>query len=1120
MDTFYLIPSECLSSMQNYYLCLAFIRLNFCHFMSFLKKTGLKILISMFFMVMHLYSEAQFYSGSQLSFGKNRVQWDDERFWSFYTFDRFETYFYQNGQALAEYTARLAPKVLELMERKLDYTLYDNIQFIIFNNLTQLKESNIGLISEEQYNIGGVTYIVGTKVFIYFNGDHRDFDRQIKAGIANVLINQMLYGNHIATVVKNSTLINLPDWYLQGLINYLSEEWNPDIDNRVRDGIMSGRYSRFNNLYGDDALYAGHSIWNFIADKYDPAVIPRLLSMSRISRSVENSFVLVLGISFKTLLADWITYYAQRYIPDEYQRDTLTTPFPLSYKKRISYSGFSISPDAKYATWVANDMGRYRLYLRNLETGKTRRLMKMGHRLEEKVNYHYPLTAFHPSGKFLAIINEVQGNLWLHLYDLQTRKFTKRRIFNFEQVLSFSFNPSGSQFVMSAVQNGQSDIVVFNLASNTYELITRDTYDDSHPCFSADGMNIVFSSNRPNDTIRFDVKTFKREGRVEAPDRQAVNDIFVYNYRSKSKVLKRLTNTPLAHETHPFEFEKNYFAFLSDQNGISNRYFARFDSAIAFIDTTTHFRYFTHQYAVSNGSRGIIDQHKSFGANKFTETIFSNGLTTFYIQPIRPASTIKPVINPPSSYLPLHMLRLMRLDTLPDKSPEKPLPRKRFTIVIDDDPKTKKTEDESVDISNYEFAGIKKDTIVSIKKPAEFTLPKQRNYDVEFSINQLVNQADFSYINYSYQPFSGGGTPVYINPGFNALFKIGINDLLEDYRFIGGFRFNLSFNNTEYLLSYENLKKRVDKQIIFHRTTTLDGMSFARNNTNEVFYILKYPFSNVSAVKGSAILRNDRIAYLSTDLQNLRKPVEFYNWAGLKGEYVFDNTRSPGLNLYYGSRFKAFTEYYQLIDQEHRNLVVMGFDYRNYQRIHRTFIWANRIAASSSLGNSKLIYYMGGVDGWLLPKFNDKINVDPSQSYRFQTLATNLRGFDQNIRNGNSFFVINSELRLPLFRYFTNRPLRSEFLNNFQVVGFGDIGSAWTGINPYSEDNSLYTQIIEQYPVKVTLKNQRDPIVGGMGFGLRSRLLGYFVRADWAWGIEDLKMNKKRLFYLSFSLDF
>jgi hypothetical protein len=87
-------------------------------------------------------------------------------------------------------------------------------------------------------------------------------------------------------------------------------------------------------------------------------------------------------------------------------------------------------------------------------------------------------------------------------------------------------------------------------------------------------------------------------------------------------------------------------------------------------------------------------------------------------------------------------------------------------------------------------------------------------------------------------------------------------------------------------------------------------------------------------------------------------------------------------------------------------------------------------------------------------------------------------------------------------------------------VGFGDIGSAWTGINPYSEDNSLYTQIIEQYPVKVTLKNQRDPIVGGMGFGLRSRLLGYFVRADWAWGIEDLKMNKKRLFYLSFSLDF
>jgi hypothetical protein len=130
-----------------------------------------------------------------------------------------------------------------------------------------------------------------------------------------------------------------------------------------------------------------------------------------------------------------------------------------------------------------------------------------------------------------------------------------------------------------------------------------------------------------------------------------------------------------------------------------------------------------------------------------------------------------------------------------------------------------------------------------------------------------------------------------------------------------------------------------------------------------------------------------------------------------------------------------------------------------------------------------------------------------------------MRGFLQNARNGNSFAVINSELRLPIFRYIVNQPIKSDFINNFQVIGFGDVGTAWTGVHPYSEDNTLNTQIIQSNPFIITLRNQTEPIIGGYGFGLRSRLWGYFVRADWAWGIED-GVVQPRVFYLSLSLDF
>ena len=130
-----------------------------------------------------------------------------------------------------------------------------------------------------------------------------------------------------------------------------------------------------------------------------------------------------------------------------------------------------------------------------------------------------------------------------------------------------------------------------------------------------------------------------------------------------------------------------------------------------------------------------------------------------------------------------------------------------------------------------------------------------------------------------------------------------------------------------------------------------------------------------------------------------------------------------------------------------------------------------------------------------------------------------MRGFEQNIRNGNTFLLANSELRFPVFRYLVNKPLKSDFLTNFQVVGFGDIGTAWVGKDPYDENNPLYTQVIVNGPMTITLKNVEDPIVGGYGFGLRSRILGYFLRFDVAWGVQD-RVIQKPVKYFSLSLDF
>ena len=87
------------------------------------------------------------------------------------------------------------------------------------------------------------------------------------------------------------------------------------------------------------------------------------------------------------------------------------------------------------------------------------------------------------------------------------------------------------------------------------------------------------------------------------------------------------------------------------------------------------------------------------------------------------------------------------------------------------------------------------------------------------------------------------------------------------------------------------------------------------------------------------------------------------------------------------------------------------------------------------------------------------------------------------------------------------------------VVGFGDVGSAWTGSNPYTSDNAFNTILIEGFNYEIILQNQKEPIVYGYGIGLRSKLFGYYVRFDYAWGVDD-GIVLKPVKYLSLSLDF
>ena len=1086
-----------------------------------------RLIIIFLALIVSIDASGQFYNGLQMNFGKNRVQYFDY-YWSYYRFDDFDCYFNEYGRDLANYTADYATKKLEEIEDFFDYTLEKRLIFVIYNKNAEYKQSNIGLVTseEENYNTGGFSRIIKNKVMLYYEGDHKGYNNQITASITEVLINEMLYNADVRDRVSSSSLINMPDWYLKGLVRYVSEGWDYEAENRTKDGIMSGKYRKISHLENEDAINAGHSFWRFIGKEYGDALIPNIIYITKVYKNIDDGFLYVIGKDLKDLIKEWKVYYRNLYSGDKNLPGYDENVVRKSKKEQIIQQ-VRVSPDGQYLAYVTNDLGRKRIWLYEQATGKQKIIFRAEPRLPLESDKSYPVIAWHPSGRILTYINEEKAALLMYFYRINDKSTEERNLLYFEKVLDFSYSPEGSRLVLSAVKDGITDIYIHTVASGTNEQITKDIADDMNPSFLRNYPDdIIFSSNRMSDTLTSTASPFEKLG--------ITFDLFTYNLSKKGKTLTRLSEGNYTDRMSASEIARSRFAYLGNTNGVVNRFTATFDSTISYIDTTTHYRYYINSKPVTNYDRNIIDQSIANGSDTYGEILYSKSRYLLrkgqmsQLSPIPENEVVTTAFRKEDERL-LHKAdsieQIRQWLVEQDRRRRDTLTKPLYEYYITNEP---------IDITHYIFEKEKqnyyeqlwrKDYMDIDLDTGELDLPAVRIYQTSFYNNYLVNQIDFSFLNNSYQVYSSGAP--YYNPGINGLIRFGIVDLFENYRVTGGVRLSANFDSNEYLVSVESLKGKFDKQLIFHRLAFLgsSGDTLYKTHTHNIYLSYGKPITPALALKGTLSYRNDRIVPLSTDMATLNMNGMSRHWASLKGEVIYDDTRKRCINIYYGTRFKIFGEYYRELTTKKSDMIVLGADFRNYTKIHRELIWANRIAASTSWGPTKLIYYLGGVDNWMgyffskYTMFDTSIPVNPDVNYGFQAIATNMRGFSQNARNGNNFVLINSEIRWPVVRYLAGHPLRSNFLNSIQLVGFGDIGTAWTGLTPWSGENSYDEEIFENGPVKVTLNSNRGPILAGFGAGARVQPMGYFVRADWAWGIEDNFILPK-MFYLSFSLDF
>ena len=359
--------------------------------------------------------------------------------------------------------------------------------------------------------------------------------------------------------------------------------------------------------------------------------------------------------------------------------------------------------------------------------------------------------------------------------------------------------------------------------------------------------------------------------------------------------------------------------------------------------------------------------------------------------------------------------------------------------------------------------------------------------------------------------------------GIGYAYEVKANDLLENHLFKAGVFLTANLRNSDIWGEYSYLANKLDWTFRYDRKvlgqdTEADAQKI---RFNRFALSATYPFSLLSRLTVTGTYSTNRLF----SQYSLNTEEDYSGYAGTQVNYVFDHTIPMGENLRTGFKFSFLAEAHKDIINT-GDFVRLGLDARYYKKLTNTFYLATRFSASHQLGSKTQASMLGGMDNWLFNLSETRNQETPlgldglaNRDIFMSQFVAPLRGFALNKLSGNSHLLFNAELRIPVKSLFTIES--SSILNSVQLVGFSDVGTAWSGSSPFAKSNGFNTNVYggNTNPFQATVTDYRNPFLVGYGFGARATVFGYFVKFDYAFGLEN-KEVKSPISYLTLGYDF
>ncbi len=1002
-------------------------------------------------------------------FGQNKVQYGTFD-WFFIRSPHFDIYYHGDNLPIAKYTADEAELAYEQISKHLRWTLSKPVSIIVYNSHNDFQQTNVTWEYMVE-GIGGVTELFKNRVVIPFEGSYSQFRHVIHHELVHAMVNDMVYGGNVQSIVSGSVRLRIPLWASEGLAEFLSSNWDTKADMILRDIALNEEIPPVEYLDAYLAYKGGQSIWRFIADKYGRESIGEILGSMKKTQQAEKGFEKAIHLDFEGLTQKWHQYLKKEYWPDIADRDELTdiSKQLTDHTKLKNYYNLapSISPDGSKIAILSDRSGYADIYIIDATTGKSVKRIIKGNRSVnfEELKWLQPGVAWSPGGERIIIAAKTGGKDALQIVDINTRKFEKIDI-PLNGVFSARWSPNGDKIAFVGHDNTSSDIYTYDLITEDLTNLTNDIYSDSEPSWSPDGSKIVFVSDHAERLTSDHQQVFQ-------------SDIYVIDVATKS--IEQITQTPHLENYPVWASTQPVLFYTSDENGVWN---------IHKHNLSTH-----ESYAITNVLTGI--QQISLSANDDLLVFAGFQKSGWDIYSVSLPLEHDAQTVPKSHYF----LTKQEDDFVSDLRKD----QKRSSGIISD----------QQDYSSYIFA-----------PGFEQLNPEVSHQEDSLSVAEDSLRIADGYIPHAYKTrftldIVNMAMGINTIEGAQGMTYFTWSDIMGDHHITLGTQMVMTLDNSDLYLSYAYLKNRMDWYTSgYHQNETMayynyfNQLIIYRFRNYGLSLHVSHPFNRFHRLEGS-LSYNVQSAqmFVQTSEDNvINFPKYQISSFAPSVSWVYDNSVFGYTGPVDGTRQKL-SAYVSPAIGDNYQFNLFSYDARKYYRFWKYYTVSGRLFLGKSTGKESVKFLLGGLSNWLFGSGETNGIKDVDNYKNLEEFGENSQSMLENIyfvdyvmpvrgsrygeRIGTHVALTNFELRFPLlFALGTPSNVKATYL--FGHI-FLDSGTAW----------ETWDQLQEPEFAPIT----------GTGFGVKLFTPFGLLRIDTAWDVYKNGRYSRPQYYFSFGAD-